>query len=250
MERCPAPAVYSLASAYVEPVPPGTLSRRSRRIVSTRGPAHARRLVFCSLVFGAAVFLRPADAQAQMRGAIAVGAAVSFTQPSADELESGVTVGPTFRTLPVHGWGPAFAFNWYGADLTDPALGTTEKLGRFVSRPLMFGVGYTIVRGRTSISPSVVAGPAFNLISVDDAQRDSYSIDGSSFERRVGKVSLAVRPSLSFTYALRSRLGLTAGISYIVNRPEFTVNTPAGPVETRWRGDALSVSSGVVVSLF
>ena len=215
----------------------------TRRVVSSR-------LLLCAAGIAAAVLACPAPALAQMRGAIAVGATVSFTQPSAEELESGVTVGPTFRTLPVQGWGPAFAFNWYGADLTDPALGTSSKLGRFVSRPLMFGVGYTIVRGRTSISPSVVAGPAFNQISIDEGQRGSFSVEGSSFERRVGKVSLAVRPGLSFTYALQPRLGLTAGVSYIVNRPELTVNTPSGPIETRWRGDASSLSGGVVVTLF
>lgn len=185
-----------------------------------------------------------------MRGAIAVGATVSFTQPSAEELDSGVTVGPTFRTLPVEGWGPAFAFNWYGADLTDSSLGTTAKLGRFAARPLMFGVGYTFVRGRTSISPSIVAGPSFNQISVDEAQRPNFSIEGSSFERKVGKVSLAVRPGVAFTYALLPRFGLTAGVNYIINRPEFTVNTPAGQVETRWRADAFSVSGGAVVTLF
>jgi hypothetical protein len=218
--------------------------------VSTRRvPARRFRLFLAALVF-AAVQLRPADAHAQMRGSIAVGATVSFVQPSADELASGLGLGPTFRTLPVHGWGFAFAFNWYGADLADPALGTPADLGRFAARPLMFGIGYTAVRGRTSISPSLVAGPAFNLISIDEALRDDYSIDGSSFERRIGKASLAVRPALSFTYALRSRLGLTAGVSYIFNRPEFTVNTPAGPVETQWRADAFSVGGGLVVSLF
>ena len=203
-------------------------------------------------VLGAAAVLltHPTAAVAQMKGAVAVGATVAFTQPTADELESGLSLGPSFRTLPVHGWGPAFAFNWYGADLTDPALGTPEKLGRFAARPLMFGVGYTIVRGRTSISPSIVAGPAFNQISIAEGQRGSYSIEGSSFDRKVGQLSLAVRPALSFTYALRSRLGLTAGAGYIVNRPEFTVNTPTGPIETRWNGDAFSVAGGLVVTLF
>ena len=215
----------------------------TRRLVSIR-------LVHCAAAIAAAVLASPESARAQMRGAIAVGATVSFTQPSAEELESGIGVGPTFRTLPVQGWGPAFAFNWYGADVTDPSLGTSAKLGRFVSRPIMFGVGYTIVRGRTSISPSIVAGPAFNLISIDEGQRGSFSLEGSSFERRVGKVSLAVRPGLAFTYALQSRFGLTAGVNYIINRPELTVNTPTGPVETAWRGDAASVSGGVVVTLF
>ena len=192
----------------------------------------------------------PTDASAQTQGSIAVGATVAFTQPAAEELDSEVSVGLTFRTLPVQGWGPAFAFNWYGADLTDPALGTSDKLGRFIARPLMGGVGYTILRGRTSVSPSVVAGPSFNLISIDESQRGAFSVEGSAFERRVGKVSLAVRPAISVTYALKARLGLTAGASYIINRPELTVNTPTGPLETRWRADAFSVGGGVVVSLF
>lgn len=192
----------------------------------------------------------PAVAEAQTKGSVAVGATVAFTQPTAEELDSGITVGLTLRTLPVQGWGAAFAFNWYDADLTDPSLGSPEKLGRFIARPIMAGIGYTVVRGRTSLSPSVVAGPAFNLISIDEGQRGSFSIDGSSFERRVGKVSLAVRPALSLTYAVKPRLGLTAGASYIINRPELTVNTPAGPIETRWRADAFSVGGGLVVSLF
>lgn len=217
--------------------------------MSNRRSASSRFLV-CALGAAALVFAHPRAVRAQMKGAVAVGVTVAFTQPSAEELESGLSLGPSFRTLPVHGWGPAFAFNWYGADLTDPSVGTPEKLGRFAARPLMFGVGYTVVRGRTSISPSIVAGPAFNQISVDEARRGSYSVEGSSFERKVGKVSLAVRPALSFTYALRSRLGLTAGVGYIINRPEFTLNTPGGPVETRWNGDAFSVAGGLVVTLF
>lgn len=209
-----------------------------------------RRFLFIALLPVAILLCDPSKAAAQSRGVFAVGVTVTYMQPNAEELDSGVTIGPTFRTLPRHGWGPAFAFNWYGADLTDPRVGTSDKLGRFISRPLLFGIGYTVVRGRTSISPSVVAGPAFNQISVDQGQRSRFSVDGSSFERRVGKMSLAVRPGISVTYNLRTRLGVTAGANYILNRPTFTLNTPSGQVETSWRADAFSVNGGVVISFF
>lgn len=208
------------------------------------------RFTPCAALAATVLLAAPAAVQAQTKGAVAVGATVSYTQPSADELESGVSVGPTFRTLPVQGWGLAFAFNWYGADVTDPAVGTPNKLGRLASRPLMFGIGYTVLRGRTSISPSIVAGPAFNVLSIADDQRGSFSVEGSSFERRIGQVSLAVRPSLSVTYAVKPRFGLTGSINYIINRPEFTLNTPTGRIDTSWRADAFSIGGGVVVSLF
>jgi hypothetical protein len=208
------------------------------------------RILSAALLPLALVLCHPRAAIAQTRGVFAVGVTVTYTQPGVDELDSSVTVGPTFRTLPRKGWGPAFAFNWYGADLTDRSVGTNDKLGQFIARPLLFGVGYTVVRGRTSISPSLVAGPSFNQISIEEAQRSQFSVDGSSFERRVGKVSLAVRPGISATYTLRSRLGFTAGVNYIINRSTFTLNTPSGQVETSWRSDAFSVNGGVVFSLF
>ena len=219
--------------------------------MSTDVPSSIHRRFLSFALFPVTLLLcYPSTAAAQSRGVFAVGVTVTYTQPNAEELDSGVTIGPTFRGLPRHGWGPAFAFNWYGADLTDAGVGTSDKLGRFISRPLLFGLGYTVVRGRTSISPSLVAGPAFNQISVDEGQRGRFSVEGSSFERRVGKTSLAVRPGISVTYNLRTRLGLTTGANYILNRPTFTLNTPSGQVETGWRADAFSVNGGVVISFF
>jgi hypothetical protein len=194
--------------------------------------------------------LDAAPAVAQMRGTFAVGAAISLTRPTAGELERTVRFSPTLRRLPAKGWGPAFALNWYEAEITDPAIQPDARLGRFVSRPLMAGIGYTAVRGQMSISPSVVAGPALNRIVIDDALRATFSIDGSSFERNIGTASLAVRPNLTVTYALRSRLGVTGGASYMINRPTFTIETPAGVTKTRWNADAFTISGGLVVSPF
>jgi len=186
-----------------------------------------------------------APASAQLKGNIAVGVSVAKVKTDASELASDVSVGPTVTRLPTEGWGFAFALNWFGADVDGSVTGVDGNLGRVATRPLMVGVGYTILKGKWAFAPSVVAGPSFNKMRIDDRWDDTFDVEDDSF---FGNTTFAVRPGVNATYALTSRFGLTGFGGYFVNRPEFTINTPTGPVETKWKGDGFVLSSGVIVT--
>ena len=201
---------------------------------------------FAGVLLVCLLFATPAAAQ--MQGTFAVGVGVGKVKTTSSALESKVTVQPIFTRLPSEGWGLAFAFNWFTADVNGSVTGVSERLGRVATRPLMLGVGYTVVRGRFSVSPSVVAGPSVNTLTIDDRWDGVFEVEGSSFERKVGKVSLATRPGVNVKYALTSRVGLTAFGGYFWNRPEFTINTPTGQIETKWNGDGVVGNGGIIFS--
>ena len=193
------------------------------------------------------VFAVPASAQ--MRGTWTVGAGIGKVKTTASELKSRPTFQPMFGRLPSDGWGFAFAFNWFSADVLGTFVGVDEKIGRLRTRPLMFGVGYTASRGDFSVTPSVVAGPSFNTFKIDDRWDDTFSVEASGFEERIGAVSFAARPGVNVTYAFTSRLGVTGFGGYIFNRPSFTVNRPNGEqIETTWKSDGIVGSAGLIFS--
>lgn len=199
------------------------------------------RIVLVCLLFAT-------PAAAQMEGTIAVGVGVGKVKTTASELESKFTVQPIVTRLPSEGWGFAFAFNWFSADVNGSVVGVGEDLGRVATRPLMLGVGYTMVRGRFSLSPSVVAGPSVNTLKIDDRWDGIFEIGGSGFEEQIGTISFAARPGVNATYALASHVGITGFGGYLVNRPEFTVNTPAGETEVKWKGDGWVFNTGIIFS--
>ena len=83
------------------------------------------RVVFISLLFAS-----PASAQGEGRGG--VGVAVAKVKTTASELESKVSVAPVVGALPREGWGFAFAFNWFSADV--------KNLGTFQNKLLAFAL--------------------------------------------------------------------------------------------------------------
>ena len=200
------------------------------------------RVVLVCLLFAA-------PAAAQMQGNYVVGVGVAKVKTTSSELESKVSLTPIFSRLPSQGgWGFALAFNWLSADVNGSVTGVSERLGRLNTRPVMVGIAYTAVRGRFYLSPSIVAGPAVNTLKIDDRWDGVFEIEGSSFERKVGEISLAVRPGVNLTYALTSRMGLTGFGGYFWNRPEFHIDTPNGPIETKFNGDGFVASGGVIFS--
>jgi hypothetical protein len=190
-----------------------------------------------------------ASAQA-MRGTFGIGAGISMVRPVAPELKTEPAFSPTLRRVPSKGWGFAVAFHWFEARVDARLVGGEGPLGRIAVRPLMFGVGYTAVRDRISVSPSFVAGPALNTLVITDEASDRFQLGGSSFQKTIGTVSIAVRPGVTVTYALYPRLGLTASGGYIWNRPRLVLRTPEGDVSQRGRTNGLLLSGGIVVTIF
>jgi hypothetical protein len=190
------------------------------------------------------------SALAQLKGSFTVGLGINKIYPQDEELSTNARFGLSFGRIPTHGLGLTGAFNWYDADIAPGPFDGEGRIGEVAVRPLMLGIGYTFVAGRFGATPSIVAGPSFNKMSIDDARRDRYSVEGSSFERKVGVVSLAVRPGLNLTYAVAPRFGLAGFAGYLFNRPKFDVRTPTGTVETTWKTDGFVTSAGIVVALF
>ena len=192
---------------------------------------------FACAVLVSLLFATPASAQ--LLGNWGVGVGVGKVKTTADELESKVTVQPIISRRPSKGFGFAFAFNWFSADVNGSVVGESEKLGRLATRPILLGVAYTFMNGKFAWAPTVVAGPSYNTLKVDDRWDGTYDVDGSSF-------SFAVRPGVSATYSLSSHWAIGAFGGYIVNRPEFEISTPTGVLETKWKGDGFVLNTGVV----
>jgi hypothetical protein len=204
-----------------------------------------RLLLATVLLLASAV---PADAQ--LKGAFGVGLGISTVRPRAPELKTVARVRPLVRRVPSHGWGVAMALNWFDADVDASILGASGRLGRMEIRPLMFGVGYTAVRGKVGISPSFVAGPALNTVTVVSGWQDTFTVAGTNFEENVGSISLAARPGVGLTYAIAPRFGAFAFGGYLVNRPAVRFRTPSGEQRVKFRADGFVLNAGLIVSLF
>jgi hypothetical protein len=201
-------------------------------------------MLFVRVVLVLLLFAAPASAQ--LLGNWGVGVGVGKVKTTAPELESKVTVQPIISRRPSEGWGLAFAFNWFSADVNGSVVGETERLGRVHTRPVLLGVAYTFVKGKFALAPGLVAGPSVNTLKIDDEWDGIFEVEGSSFERKVGSVSFATRPGVSATYALSSHWGLGGFAGYIFNRPQFDIRTPDGVIESKWDGDGIVLSTGIV----
>lgn len=170
--------------------------------------------------------------------------------PSDEDVRPTIGVGLTISRVPKAGWGFTGAFNWFESDIEGAFLGVDETIGKLRVRPLMGGVSYTLMSGRLATSFSVVGGPAFNRMRLSDSVRDRVEVVADDVDDAVGTISLAVRPGVNVSYALKSRIALTGFGGYLFNRPEFTFRTAAGEIRNRWKADALVFSAGVTVALF
>jgi hypothetical protein len=197
------------------------------------------------LVLGG-VLATAAPVSAQSEGRVSAGGSITLNSTTDDDVGNAFTVGPLVRLNPRRGWGPAGAFNWFGADLNHPS-GGDDPFARLRLRPLMGGIGYTFGPDRTLLNVSIVAGPSFNSAGFDDDFLEAIS-GAPAIE---ADTSFAIRPGFSVTHTLAPRVGLTGFAGYIVNRPNVVYRSPAGDVfEDRWRGDAVVLSVGLVYSIF
>jgi len=97
-------------------------------------------------------------------GVVALGASVGWSVPSPEALKTRVSVSPLIRLGSPRGLGPAVAFDWFHSNV-EPADGSAQ-LARVHVKPVMAGVGYTLAAKRVAITPSIVAGYAFNSLTV------------------------------------------------------------------------------------
>ena len=212
----------------------------------------ARTALLCAAFF----FFSVMPAHAQLEKQIAVGVSVANFEPASEELNSEVRIVPTVSRVPRPGLGLALALNWYATDVNDVVLRDDDPIAKLRVRPFMAGVGYTVMRGAFSITPSIVAGPAWNKVEVDDDVRDLFFFRKTDEDEDFGPDAttwtFVVRPGVSATYAVTPRFGITGFAGYVFNRPKFDTITAfnVAPSRVSWNGDGLALSAGVVVPVF
>jgi hypothetical protein len=191
----------------------------------------------------------PAIAAAQTEGRVSVGASVTHVIPTDDDVKSTTGVGFVARLNPKRGWGPAAAFSWFRADISDPS-GASGDFARMRVRPLMAGIAYTIGPERVLTSFSIVAGPSFNGIEFEDAFLDRVAGIGDTPSIDIEN-SFVVRPGVNVTWTVAPRVAIVGFAGYMFNRPNVVYRDPFGTeFRDRWKADAAGISIGAVYSLF
>ncbi|MGE3489406.1 MAG: BON domain-containing protein [Vicinamibacterales bacterium] len=173
-------------------------------------------------------------------GRLAVGVSFATSRSLAAALEPAWSVAPLIRLGSGAGLGPAAVFDWYGASVAAEPGASASQL--FV-RPVMAGLRYTAVAGRLAVSPSLVGGYAFNRVVVPKAGgAGRLAVDAGN--------SLAWRPGVALWLETGRRAVVNLSVGRVVTRMKVTF-VEAGIIERRTiRGDATTVSVGLVYRLF
>lgn len=187
-------------------------------------------VLFATLVVSTAV-----PAGAQTRGRASIGVNHTWVRPHHDDVSPTSGFGPTVRLNPGRGFGVAGALDWFDTDLQDE-IGV---VGTMRVRTVMAGIGYGIPAGRLHTALTLVAGPSFNRLRITRPGDDGEI-----------ETSFAVRPGISLTYTIASRVALTGFAGYLINRPEILYRSGGTEIRDRWRADATIISTGLVISLF
>jgi hypothetical protein len=197
-----------------------------------------------SILIASALVCATTTTIAQTKGRISVGASVTHNATTDPDVRSATLVGPLVRLNPHKGWGPAGAFNWFRADLQDPAGGGGD-FARLRVRPLMGGASYTVASGAALTSFSIVGGPSFNKA---EFKQPYVAAPGESID--AGN-SFAVRPGVGVTWTVAPRVAIVGFGGYLLNRPGVVYRNRVGQeVRDRWNADAVVLSVGAVYSLF
>jgi hypothetical protein len=181
-------------------------------------------------------------ASAQIGNRLAIGGSVTVRVADSPGAASGAS--PNFELRIGHeqpGWGPAISlFNWFdlGVQASSPAL--AAPLGSLRMRPIMGGVGYTKVRGRTTLTADLLGG--FSLNGFEPAP-------GQGTDGHASNV-FTLKPGVTVWHDLNDRFALKLEGGYLIARPTVTYQTAAGRVSRDVDADVFLVTVGLVYSLF
>jgi hypothetical protein len=171
----------------------------------------------------------------------AVGLSVGWSGPTARSLDSSVSIGPLFRLGSGRGLGPTIAFEWFSTDVTGSAPeGVTSRIH---VRPLMGGVSYAFATNRVSVAPSIVAGVAFNSLTVP--------VTGEA-----GRIAVEVansfiwRPGVSVWIDLNRRAAVNLSMGYVFTGLDVTFLEGTQLMQRNVPGDTTVAHAGMVYKLF
>jgi hypothetical protein len=174
---------------------------------------------------------------------LAVGVSLGWSEPRGSLRGGGVGVGPLIRLGSGSGFGPSLALGWYQVSLP-PTPGNFGVRSRIHIRPLMAGVGYTFASDRASLAPSLVAGWAFNDLSVP------------STTGPVGRLAVGVgnsfvwRPGLSLWIDANRRFAVNLSGGYAVTRVPVTFLENGQLLRSHLRADTAILHAGLAYKLF
>ena len=201
--------------------------------------------VLCAAAFGAVLLCIPHLAYAQTKGRIGVGVGLSVYSP-ADGDETIVSVSPLTRLPPKQGWRPTIGFNWMTTKI-EPGPGD-QGAWKMRSRPVMVGVGYTHVMGKSAVNGTFVLGPSFNKSTLNG---NGWPAGSTTDAER----SIAYRLGGAYNYSVTERVGVQVFAAYMFNRMDVTFHTrgiEGEPltISRRFKGDTPIFSVSAVYSLF
>lgn len=173
-------------------------------------------------------------------GRLAIGGSVGLSRPAASGFESVWSVSPLVRFGSGSGLALTAMFDWHGVSV---AAEPESAASRLRVRPIMVGLGYTVVAGRVAISPSVVGGYAFNRIIVPSTgAAGRLAVDADN--------SLVWRPGLSIWVDAGRRTVANLSVGRVLTHLNMTF-VDAGVIDRRpMKGNATTVSVGLAYWLF
>jgi len=175
-------------------------------------------------------------------GLLGVGAAVGWANQRGQGVGRRASLQPLIKLGSAAGTGVTVAFEWYQQTVALSPEATFDA-GVMTVRPIMAGVHYTASLGRVSLSPSLVAGYAFNHLSVpqEGAARD-LPVDVTN--------SLVWRPGVALWVDATRRTAFTFSVGRAFTRPRVTYVENGVLVDRHVRAGATVLLAGVVYRLF
>jgi hypothetical protein len=175
-------------------------------------------------------------------GFLAVGASLGWSRPRVNALGEHVSVSPLVRFGSGRGFGPAIAFNWFRTSLAGEPR-RQDVISDIYVRPIMIGLGYTFRSNRISVSPSLVAGVAFNSVSVPDTgAADRIAVEVND--------SLVWRPGVSVWFDVNRHIALNMTVGHVVTGLRVTFLEDGRLVKQSVSGDTTTVHAGIAYKLF
>ena len=173
---------------------------------------------------------------------LAVGVSAGLSYPRSPALEPRVAISPVIKLGSGQGLGVAVGFDWFQAEVRLAASGPAA-MTRIHVKPVMVGLSYTLDSGRVSLSPSIVAGYAFNSFSVTD----TGAVAGLPVEV---DNSVAWRIGASTWFDVSRRFALNVSGGYLITRLRLTVLQDSRLVKQDQRGDTVIAHVGLAYRLF
>jgi hypothetical protein len=172
----------------------------------------------------------------------AIGASAGFSRPANNAFGSRAGFGPLFRIGSRRGLGTVVALNWFQTSLpgTSPVRAVESRIR---VRPIMAGISYTLAKDRISLSPSLVAGVAFNSVNApDEGAAEGVAVDVDT--------SFIWGPSFSVWVDVDRRVAVNLSVGYVMTRLQVTVVDGGRLVKQGMRGDTSLLHAGIAYKVF